>query len=134
NGSPEAIPADGSDRSHSEVPDTYPVNVAAGVRPDPNFQRGVPQIKRVEPVTQRFEVERIGPDTIRSPSFTDNRYFVHISPDYKLLVIRPNEDGNVYCLNKTIRLKDLGLVSGFTARKFLVAEYSPLYEGLLVRL
>ena len=52
----------------------------------------------------------------------------------ELLVIRPNEDGNVYCINNSIRLKDLGLVSSFTARKFLVAEYSELYEGMLVRL
>ena len=114
--------------------ETLPPKISAGIQPVSVQQRGPPQIKRAEPVTQKFEVERIGEDTLRSPSFTDNRYFVHISPDYKLLVIRPNEDGNVYCINKTIRLKDLGLVSGFTNNKFLVAEYSELYEGMLVRL
>ena len=112
-----------------------PPQISSGIQPAPYPQRGPPQIKRAEPVTQKFEVERIGEDSLRSPSFTDNRYFVHISPDYKLLVIRPNEDGNVYCINKIIRLKDLGLVSGFTnTPKFLVAEYSELYEGMLVRL
>ena len=111
-----------------------PMQVASGIQSAPGVPRSIPQIKRVGPVAQKFEVERIGPDSLRSPSFTDNRYFVHISPDYKVLVIRPNEDGDVYCLNKVIRLKDLGLVSGYTAKKFLVAEYSELYEGMIVRL
>ena len=117
-----------------ETSERYPVQNATAVPSQAPVQRGPPQIKRTEPVTQKFEVERTGPDTIRSPSFTDNRYFVHISPDYKLLVIRPNEDGNVYCIGNAIRLKDLGLVSGFTVKKFLVAEYSELYKGMLVRL
>ena len=120
--------------SSADVPRSPGIVNNMGVPQVQEAPRGPPQIKRAEPVTQKFEVERIGEDTIRSPSFTDNRYFVHISPDYKLLVIRPNEDGNVYCINNSIRLKDLGLVSSFTARKFLVAEYSELYEGMLVRL
>ncbi len=102
--------------------------------PPPVSQISVPQIKRAAAVTQKYDVIRIGPDTISSPSFTDNKYFVHISPDYKLLLIRPDEDGDVYCINKMIRLKDLGLVSGFTSKKYLVAEYNEQYRGMLVRL
>ncbi|AMH94970.1 hypothetical protein AR505_1255 [methanogenic archaeon ISO4-H5] len=75
------------------------MQTATAVPSQAPVQRGPPQIKRTEPVTQKFEVERTGPDTIRSPSFTDNRYFVHISPGYKLLVIRPNEDGKVKISN-----------------------------------
>ncbi len=133
NDSSEA-PASGIKATPSDVIDRYPTRNTTEQQPTLIAQRDIPQIKRVAPVTQKFEVERIGPDSLRSPSFTDTRYFVHISPDYKLLVIRPNEEGNVYCLNKVIRLKDLGLVSGFADKKFLFAEYSELYEGMIVRL
>ncbi len=115
------------------VAESNPIRSTDG-SPAPVSQISAPQIKRTGAVTQKYEVTRIGPDTISSPSFTDNKYFVHISPDYKLLLIRPDEDGDVYCINKTIRLKDLGLVSGFTNRKFLVAEYNEQYRGMLVRL
>ena len=115
------------------VVESYPIRSTDGSPPSVG-QISAPQIKRTVAVTQKYEVMRIGPDTISSPSFTDNNYFVHISPDYKLLVIRPDEDGDVYCINKMIRLKDLGLVSGFTSRKFLAAEYNEQYRGMLVRL
>ena len=97
-------------------------------------QRGIPQIKRAIAPPVRYDVERIGEDSLRSPSFTDNRYFVHISPDYHTLIIRPNDEGPVYCIDHVIRLSGLGLVSSFVQRKYLPAEYSEIYEGMLVRL
>ncbi len=99
---------------------------------------GMPEIRmmgaREKVPHMTYNVERIGEETLFSESFTDHRYFVHISPDTKMLTIRPNEFGSALCINKRIRLKGLGRLSPFTEKKKLVAEYSEKYEGLMVYL
>ena len=99
---------------------------------------GIPEIRvaEVKGPTQHiiFNVERIGEETLYSESFTDHKYFVHISPDTKILTIRPNEFGSALCINKRIRLKGLNKLSPFTEQKKLTAEYSDRYEGLMVYL
>ena len=99
---------------------------------------GMPEIRVVgakESVPHMvFNVERIGEETLFSESFTDHKYFVHISPDANILTIRPNEFGSALCINRRIRLKGLNNLSPFTEKKELAAEYSEKYEGLLVYL
>ncbi len=99
---------------------------------------GIPEIRIAEarePTPHMvFHVERIGEETLYSESFTDHKYFVHISPDTKILTIRPNEFGSALCINKRIRLKGLNKLSPFTEQKKLTAEYSDRYEGLMVYL
>lgn len=99
---------------------------------------GMPEIRmmgvREKVPHMTFDVERIGEETLFSESFTDHRYFVHISPDTKMLTIRPNEFGSALCINRRIRLKGLNGLSPFAEKKKLVAEYSDKYEGLLVYL
>ncbi len=99
---------------------------------------GMPEIRmmgtREKIPHMTFDVERIGEETLFSESFTDHRYFVHISPDTKMLTIRPNEFGSALCINRRIRLKGLNKLSQFTEKKKLVAEYSDRYEGLMVYL
>lgn len=100
---------------------------------------GIPEIRVPEQranVTKplRYKVERTGKETIYSESFTSPKYFVHISPDANLLVIRPNDFGSALCLNKQISLKGLDGFAEYTGKKELMAEYSERYEGMIVYL
>ena len=99
---------------------------------------GIPEIRVSEKKESHqhliFSVERKSEETIYSESFTEHKYFVHISPDTKMLVIRPSEFGSALCINGSIRLNGLGKVSPFTEAKSLTSEYNERYEGLLVYL
>ena len=81
-----------------------------------------------------YDVERVGENTLYSPSFTDNRYFVHLSPNRNYLVIRPSEKGRAVCINNRIELERFGDVKPFTGKEKLNAEYSRRYGGMLVYL
>ncbi len=93
-----------------------------------------PGIKSSEPRSVVYDVTRTAEETIYSESFTDPKYFVHISPDCRMLVIRPSSFGTALCFNKRIRLQGLGSLSPFTEKKKLMAEYSSRYEGMIVYL
>ena len=99
---------------------------------------GIPEIRAPEkrsiskPIV--FRVDRLDEETLYSESFTDSKYFVHISPDCKLLVVRPNDFGSVFCINNKVKLKGLGGMSPFTEAKRLMAEYSDRYEGMIIYL
>ncbi len=99
---------------------------------------GIPEIRVLGKTESHqhliFNVERKSEETIYSESFIEHKYFVHITPDTKMLVIRPSEFGSALCINGSIRLKGLGHVSPFTESKKLTAEYSDRYEGLMVYL
>ena len=99
---------------------------------------GIPEIRvaeKKEAVPHAvFDVQRVGEETLMSESFTDHKYFVHISPDAKTLTIRPHDFGTALCINRKIRLKGLGKLSPFTEPKKLAAEYSERFEGLIVYL
>ena len=79
-------------------------------------------------------IVRSGPDTIRSDGFKKSRYFVHLSADHKLLLIRDNKDGNVVCYDNTITLAGLNSILPFTEECVLSSEYSSKYGGTLVSL
>ena len=129
----------------SDVPSAapeIPVPKRSSVSRIPNFYRtsapGIPQIRNPDLKDDYqhlvYNVERKGEETIHSESFTEHKYFVHMSPDGKILIIRPNEFGSALCINGSIRLKGLGKVSPFTEPKRLNAEYNERYEGLMVYL
>ncbi len=129
----------------SDVPKTHPdAQVPQTMSPPkiPNYYSssapGIPEIRvperRDDLPHAVFIVERTGEETLFSESFTDHRYFVHISPDAKVLVIRPNEYGSAICINRSLRLMGLGKVSQFTEPRKLTAEYSARYEGLMIYL
>lgn len=123
-----------SEKTEVNVEDRQTASAVTQIPQTSQIPKTIPQIKRVTAVPQKFEVERISDNSLRSPSFTDRRYFAHLSPDYHTLVIRPDDEGRVYCLDNVIRLEGLGRVSPFTVKKFLPAEYSEIYEGMIVRL
>jgi len=99
----------------------------------PEMRGSAEEISKV-PDGAKYIVERTGDDTIYSESFTDLKYFIHISPSMDMLVIRPNEFGNAYSVNRSITLKGLGKLSPFKERKVLNAEFSQKYDGLVVYL
>lgn len=92
-----------------------------------NFVDGFPTVKDTQ-------VRREGPDTISSNFFSRSRYFVHLSVDHRLLTIRPHESGNVICMNNTMVLAGLNLISQFEGPCDMVSEYSPQYGGLKIYL
>ena len=79
-------------------------------------------------------VRRDGPDTISSPFFSRSRYFVHLSADHRLLTIKPHESGNVICIDNTMALAGLNLVSPYEGPCDMISEYSPQYGGLKIYL
>lgn len=101
---------------------------------------GIPESIRVSDgrsassATVQYTVFREGRNLISSDSFLDDRYFVHISPNRKYLVVRPNPYGEVICVNRMLQLQGLGDLSPFVERRQLYAHYSPKYGGMLIEL
>jgi len=84
------------------------------------------------PAVEDIHVRREGPDTISSQFFNRSRYFVHLSVDHRVLRIKPHESGNVICIDNTMVLAGLSLISQFEAPYEMISEYSPLYGGLML--
>ena len=108
---------------------------AANVREE----RKIEQTPGTDPAIDIFgvrdtQVRREGPDTISSLFFNRSRYFVHLSADHRLLTIRPHESGSVICMNNTMVLAGLSLVSPFEGPCDMISEYSPQYGGLKIYL
>ncbi len=82
----------------------------------------------------RVSVERTGPDELRSEAFNRTRYFVHISSDYRILLIRPHDSGDVICIDNKIMLNGLSMALQFSGPTQLISEYSPEYGGILIHL
>lgn len=82
----------------------------------------------------KITVTRLAPETIQSDSFQDGKYFVHINPSKKFLVVRRHDYGSAVCIDKKIRLDGLGDYVPFNERVQLLAEYDARYNGLLIRL
>ena len=91
------------------------------------------QVQRRVPV-QKYDVERLTEETIYSESFIDGKYFVHVNPSKKFIMVRKHDYGSAICINKRIRLDGLGSYFGFGGRCKLMAEYSVRYDGLLIYL
>jgi hypothetical protein len=83
---------------------------------------------------QNISVRRTGPDTLQSDFFSQSRYFIHVSADHRIMVIRPHPQGNVLCIDNTLSLAGLSLVSSFAEPYDVISEYSPEYEGLQIYL
>ena len=78
--------------------------------------------------------ERTGPNLIRSESFTEDRYDVHMSPNRKYLLVEPDEQGEVVCVNRTLFLGNLESLSPYNGPMELLARRSDKYGGMLIEL
>lgn len=96
------------------------------VRVSDQSQGKIPSVKN--------SVERLSEETIYSESFIDGKYFVHINPSKRFIVVRKHDYGSAICINKRIRLDGLGSYSRFSGKCQLMAEYSARYNGLLIYL
>lgn len=81
----------------------------------------------------RYRVTRVAAETIYSESFVDGKYFVHINPSCKFIVIKKHDYGSALCTEHRIRLDGLDEYIPFDGRKELMAEYSKRYDGMIVR-
>jgi hypothetical protein len=79
-------------------------------------------------------VSRDGPDAISSPMFDRTRYFVHLSADHRIMLVRPHDDGNVVCMNNSMILSGLSLISQFERPYEMTSEYNPKYGGIQIYL
>lgn len=104
----------------------------AGNRPREPWSGIAAEMEPLHP--EKMTVERIGPDEIYSEAFNRTRYFVHISSDYRVLVVRPHDSGDVVCMDNRIVLNGLSMVSPFSGHAPLLSEYSPRYGGIQVYL
>lgn len=100
---------------------------------------GMPEVRVADQLqwrapTQRYVVERLAEETIYSESFIDGKYFVHINPSKRFIVVRKHDYGSAICINRRIRLDGLGSYSSFGGRCQLMAEYSARYDGMLIYL
>lgn len=100
---------------------------------------GMPEVRLQEAPQARGQamrctVERLADETIYSEAFVDGKYFVHITPSKKFIVIRKHDYGSAICIRGRIRLVGLGKYCPFSERRQLMAEYSPRFDGLLVHL
>ncbi len=79
-------------------------------------------------------VSRLSPETIQSDAFADGKYFVHINPSHKFIVVRRHDYGSAICIDHKIRLDGLGTYSSFKERCTLMAEYDDRYGGIIIHL
>ena len=79
-------------------------------------------------------IERSGPDSLTSESFTKSRYFVHLSADHKMLLIREDKNGTVICMDNTLILSGLSSILPYNEGDVLSGEYSGKFGGIVVYL
>ena len=86
-------------------------------------------------IPQEISVNRDGPDKISSAYFTSHKYFVHLCPDTKIIILRPNDKlGNAVCIDNAITLKGLSSNSPYNGPRPMVATYNQKYGGIQVHL
>ncbi len=81
-----------------------------------------------------IKIRRIEPDVLESKNFTKPHYFVHVSSDQTLMIIRPHKQGNILCTDNKITLKGLGLITEYGGPEDLICRYNSRYGGYEVNL
>ncbi|MDR2944348.1 MAG: hypothetical protein LBU81_04600 [Methanosarcinales archaeon] len=79
-------------------------------------------------------VRRDSPDSISSEWFNKSRYFVHLSADQRMIAVRQHDEGNVVCMNNTIVLEGLSLLSSYSGPREMVSEYNHILGGIQIYL
>lgn len=94
----------------------------------------IPNMPFYTPPQISFSVRRDGPDSISSESFNKSRYFIHLSADRRIIVVKPHDEGNVVCMNNTIILEGLSLISSYNGPQEMVSEYNHIFGGIQIYL
>lgn len=94
----------------------------------------IPNMPFYVPSQTSVSVRRDGPDSISSEWFNKSRYFVHLSADQRIIAVRPHDEGNVVCMNNTIVLDGLSLLSSYSGPQEMVSEYNHVFGGIQIYL
>lgn len=78
------------------------------------------------------DVYRTNYNSITSTAFTERRYSVHISPNLSVILVRPDNNGDVPCVNNSLCLYGLNALIPFNGREKMEAEYSSKYNGMII--
>ena len=120
-------------RQEPVVPQPQPVQYGQEV---PQVQQTGDPMARSRP-RYRYDVT-INGNLLRCSALEDGEhYFVHVSPDARTLLIRPNEDGRLVCYNDVLcisGLKEIFNVGEPGQDNHVEAEYSDRYGGMIVHL
>ncbi len=82
----------------------------------------------------RLYGERVSKETIRCNDLVDGKYFVHVNPSKRFLIIRRHDYGSAICLNGRIRLRRISVYSSFNRPCRFIEEYNARYNRMLVYL
>ncbi len=119
---------DGGEAAPPRTVPSSPASPAVGrARRDPMEPKG-----DAREYTVVIQGGRLSCDALRN-----GRYHVHVSPDMRTMLIRPDEEGTVYAFDSGMSIDRLGEVYGSSdplERNYLKAEYSERYGGMLVHL
>lgn len=108
------------------------------VRPAiPNVVQGVvrPKDDPLHAVSQSYrykDVRRTNRNSISSSAFTEGKYSVHISPNKHVILVRPDDDGDVVCVNNSLCIYGLEFIISYIGEEEMEAEYSSKYNGMLI--
>ncbi|WNY23923.1 hypothetical protein MmiHf6_12470 [Methanimicrococcus hongohii] len=94
----------------------------------------IPNMPFYAPPQIAVSVRRDGPDSISSELFNKSRYFVHLSADQRIIAVKPHDEGNVVCMNNTIVLAGLSLLSSYSGPQEMVSEYNHIFGGIQIYL
>ncbi len=103
---------------------------AAAAAPPTSGGVAWPQVEGPEALA--FPVHRPSPEHLESTRLSYGRYFVHVSPDRRVLLVRPHPDGNLPAVGGRLSVPSLGLLRPFSGPEDLAARTDPRTGGLLV--
>lgn len=79
-------------------------------------------------------IDRPAAGKLRSVQFRDGRYFVHVSPDRRLLLVRYHPEGNLVATSNCLDIPGLDVLRPFDRPEQLHGSFELRGGGLLVRL
>ncbi|MBW3583250.1 MAG: hypothetical protein KY455_09150 [Euryarchaeota archaeon] len=81
-----------------------------------------------------IQVRRLREDELESDSFTADRYFGHVSPDRRVLFLKPHPNGNLPCVHHRIHIPGLNTLRPFGDDEELPGTYVSKHGGYIVDL
>jgi hypothetical protein len=84
------------------------------------------------PGPMALAIRRPSPEHLESTQLTYPRYFVHVSPDRRVLLVRPHPEGNLPAVGGRLTVPTLGMLRPFSGPEELAARTDPRSGGLLV--
>ena len=84
------------------------------------------------PGPMALSIRRPSPEHLESTQLTYSRYFVHVSPDRRVLLVRPHPEGNLPAVGGRLTVPTLGMLRPFSGPEELAARADPRTGGLLV--